>query len=124
MTAAARWFGISEVKVFASSHTCLPVLRSIDGGIVINNGAAGMPNFSDTAYGLATRISVRPYADALYGARTGGVYVDTVAIPFDVKTWQASFLSQWPEGSDAHASYWRRIAHGPAGGIDAALGAD
>ena len=121
MSAASRWFGIAGVKVFASSHTCLPVLRSIDGGIVVNNGAAGMPNFRGTGYGLATRISVRPYADALYGARTGGVHVDTVAIPFDAKAWQAAFLEQWPEGSDAHASYWSRILGGPRYTVDAAL---
>lgn len=113
MAAAARAFALAGVGVFASSHTCLPVLQAVGGGIVINNGAAGMPNFRDTAYGLATRISVRPYARALYGTRAGALYVDAVAVPFDAQAWQAAFLEQWPEGSDAHASYWRRIQDGP-----------
>ncbi|MGQ0509634.1 MAG: metallophosphoesterase family protein [Betaproteobacteria bacterium] len=121
--AAARWFGLAGVGVFASSHTCLPVLRSLGGGIVINNGAAGMPNFQGTGYGLATRISVVPYANALYGARARGLYVDAVAIPFDAQAWQAVFLAQWPEGSDAHASYWGRITAGPNYGIERALAA-
>jgi hypothetical protein len=42
----AAAFREAGVEVFASSHTCLPALRTMEGaGVVINNGAAGMPNF-------------------------------------------------------------------------------
>ena len=41
-----RSFAEARVDVFASSHTCLPALRRFDRGLVINNGAAGMPNFA------------------------------------------------------------------------------
>ncbi|MEO8166528.1 MAG: hypothetical protein ABI619_14150, partial [Betaproteobacteria bacterium] len=57
-------FDAAQVDGFASSHTCLPALRKFarpDGTHwVINNGAAGMPNFSRTHFGVLTRISVRP----------------------------------------------------------------
>ena len=43
---AARWFAQAQVDVFASSHTCLPVFASLGHGLLLNNGAAGMPNFS------------------------------------------------------------------------------
>jgi hypothetical protein len=120
--AARRAFAEAGVRVFASSHTCLPVMQAFDGErIIANNGSAGMPNFERTRYAIATRISVRPSPDALYAMRGGGVFVESVAIEFDQAAWQARFLEQWPEGSDAHRSYWARIAHGPRYGIESAL---
>ena len=48
-------FRDSGVDVFASSHTCLPAMRTFDFGAgevaVANNGAAGMPNFAGTRLG-------------------------------------------------------------------------
>jgi hypothetical protein len=112
--AARAAFAAANVRVFASSHTCLPVLARFDGDrAVINNGAAGMPNFAGTRFGLATRISVRPSAQALYRARVGATWLEAVPIPYDHAAWRESFLAQWPEGSDAHLSYWRRIEDGP-----------
>jgi hypothetical protein len=120
--AARRAFAEAGVRVFASSHTCLPVMQAFDGErIIANNGSAGMPNFERTRYGIATRISVRPSPDALYAMRAGGVFVEAVAIEFDQAAWQARFLEQWPQGSAAHRSYWARIAHGPRYGIESAL---
>ncbi|MCK7500654.1 MAG: hypothetical protein MZW92_68395 [Comamonadaceae bacterium] len=62
------------VDGFASSHTCLPVCRSFDCGdrrrFVINNGAAGMPNFVNSRFGVVTRIALRPSPHRrLYGLR-------------------------------------------------------
>jgi hypothetical protein len=112
--AAAAAFGAAGVRVFASSHTCLPVLQAIAGaGIIANNGAAGMPNFEGTSYGLATRVSLEPHRLALYRARLGALHVEAIPIDYDAAAWREAFLAQWPEGSDAHASYWRRIRHGP-----------
>jgi hypothetical protein len=105
----------AQARVFASSHTCLPVLRHCGGdGVIVNNGAAGMPNFRGTRFGLATRISVRPRAGALYGARLGRVHVEAQPLAYDHARWLARFLELWPEGSDAHLSYYGRMVHGPA----------
>ncbi|MBI1942973.1 MAG: metallophosphoesterase family protein [Betaproteobacteria bacterium] len=112
--AAQESLAAANVRVFASSHSCLPVLQSFaDGRIVVNNGAAGMPNFRATRYGVATRISVRPAGGALYGARAGRLHVEARPIDYDHAAWQRRFLALWPPGSDAHQSYHRRIAGGP-----------
>src|SRR5258706_241091 len=94
-----RWvesaFADARVDVFASTHTCLAALRRFDGGVVANNGAAGMPNFGDSRYGLLTRIALRPFAgpERLYGIEAAGARIDayyaahpgeTVAIFFAV----------------------------------------
>lgn len=112
--AARMAFVAANAGIFASSHTCLPVLQSLgEGRVLINNGAAGMPNFSGTRFGLATRISVRPRAGALYGVRTGALEVEARPIPYDHEASRARFLASWPQGSDAHASYFARIENGP-----------
>jgi hypothetical protein len=112
--AAERALVRSGVKVFASSHTCLPVLKGFPGGrAVINNGSAGMPNFRGQRYGVATRISVRPARDLLYGVRLGGIHVEAVALAYDFAAWEQRFLELWPAGSDAHRSYYARIRQGP-----------
>jgi len=118
---AERAFQESEVQLFASSHTCLPVLQTFANGAVVNNGAAGMPNFRGALFGLATRISVRPGKDALYSARWGSLSVEAVPLRYDVPAWQERFLSQWPPGTSAHESYWDRIASGPGYTMDQAL---
>ena len=118
-TAAFRSAG---VRVFASSHTCLPVLQAFAGaGVVVNNGAAGMPNFAGTEYGIATRISLTPHPRALYQLRFGPLHVEAIPVNYDAPAWRDAFLAQWPEGSDAHASYWRRVSDGPRYGVELAL---
>jgi hypothetical protein len=118
---AHRAFAAARVDIFASSHTCLPVLKEFAGGVVVNNGAAGMPNFRGERYGLATRISVRPSGNAVYAARWKGVFVEAMALRYDLGAWERRFLAQWPPGSAAHQSYWERMTRGPAYGIDQAL---
>lgn len=104
----------AEVRVFACSHTCLPVLQALGtAGAIVNNGAAGMPNFENTRFGVATRISVRPHGGALYSARLGRIHVEAHAIHYDHAAWIEQFIALWPPGSDAHASYYSRIALGP-----------
>lgn len=107
----------AQVRVVASSHTCLPVTLDVDTPagrcVLMNNGAAGMPNFAATGYGLVTRIATRPAHDALYGTRLDGLYVDALAVHYDARRWQARFLEQWPAGSPAHDSYYGRILNGP-----------
>lgn len=51
-----RQFELAKTDVFSSIHTCLPVRRPLPcaGGdfFVINNGAAGMPNFRNRLHGI------------------------------------------------------------------------
>ena len=119
----ARWiesaFRDARVDVFASTHTCLPAFRLFEfaagAAVVANNGAAGMPNFDATHFGLFTRISTHRsvIADSLYGLEVSGVHVESMALRFDHAAWLERFLASWPEGSPAHASYFRRISRGP-----------
>jgi hypothetical protein len=112
--AALRAFSVAEVEVFASSHTCLPILQSFASDrVLINNGAAGMPNFKAAIFGLATRIAPRASTDALYRMQVGKTFVEAVPIRYDAGAWERHFTERWPAGSDAHASYHRRIVGGP-----------
>lgn len=114
-----HWFAQAQVDVFASSHTCLPIIQRLEvhgaPKVVANNGAAGLPNFAGTQYGVLTRIATRPYTGPLRcgGVHTGDVYIDALAVPYAQVAWEQCFLAQWPAGSDAHTSYWARIQQGP-----------
>jgi hypothetical protein len=121
-------FRRADVDVFASTHTCLPALRSFrDGdrtGLVINNGAAGMPNFSGQRSGLLTRISrTPPNGTALYGATLRGVHVHALPVAYDNAAWERQFLANWPPGSPAWLSYYQRIVNGPIHDLQYAAGA-
>ncbi|HEY7656552.1 MAG TPA: hypothetical protein VH881_06795 [Burkholderiales bacterium] len=116
--AAAAWFAAADVRVFASSHSCLPVMQALDTPrgrcVVANNGAAGMPNFSGLRHGLITRISASPAPDALYGTTVESVRVEALPVAYDHAAFEREFLATWPAGSPAHASYHRRIVAGPS----------
>ena len=120
-TQVRAWFEAAQVDVFACSHTCAPVFHALPMAgrlrtpLVLNNGAAGMPNFSNDMTGLLTRVSVRPYRgdQRRYGHVRGAVHLDAIAIEIDSPAWHRRFLQQWPPGSDAHTSYWERISRGP-----------
>jgi predicted phosphodiesterase len=109
-----------EVDVVASSHTCLPALNVTGGKLVVNNGAAGLANFQGDTSGLITRISIDPYVsstlpviyEAHHRAKAGGVRVQALRVPFSDQIWQQKFLAQWPSGSAAFESYWKRIRLG------------
>jgi hypothetical protein len=112
------WFGRADVDAFASTHTGLPYAQVIPDGrhrrVVINNGAAGLPSFAGTSYGVMTRLSddPRPPADSLYGVSIGGLRGDALPVRFDPARWTERFLAQWPPGSPGHRSYFTRITHG------------
>jgi hypothetical protein len=115
----------SAVDMFASTHTCLAALRdlTLPGGrlTIINNGAAGMPNFAGGRFGIVSRIATRPSpTPPLYGVRRGHVHIDALALPYDHGAFVDRFLARWPEGSAAHASYFRRIDCGPDYRLDSA----
>lgn len=114
----ARAFAEADVDVFACTHTCLPALRKFASGgrprLVINNGAAGMPNFRGNCAGLLTRIGIdRSPHPALYGAKFAGTYVDALPVNYDQVHWLKHFLGNWPAASPAHLSYFSRITDGP-----------
>ena len=91
--------------------------------LVLNNGAAGMPNLAGAREGLLTRIATRPFEgpQRRFGLQRGGLHLDAIAIDYDDFAWRHSFLAQWPAGSDAHASYWSRISEGTDHTLDDAL---
>ena len=130
-SALSAVFEQAALDGFASTHTCLPALKLFDTPLgerfVINNGAAGMPNFANTRYGVVTRLATEPVPAVLatarlYGADVAGVYVDALAVRFDTDAWEAEFERLWPANSAASVSYRHRILNGPDFSIDDALG--
>jgi hypothetical protein len=128
-TANERWLTAVHaevnVDVFACTHTCLAALRdfSLRSGrlTVINNGAAGMPNFKGSRFGVITRIATSPSPHTpLYGLERDGVHMDALALDYDHGIFLDRFLKRWPEGSPAHQSYYRRIVAGPDYGVEKA----
>ena len=117
----------SRIDVFACTHTCLAALRdfAFPAGrlTVVNNGAAGMPNFSGTQFGVVTRIatSASPH-QPLYGLQRDGVHIDALAVDYDRQAFLDRFLKRWPQGSPAHASYYPRIIAGPDYALTQAAG--
>ena len=107
-------FHAAQVDVFASSHTCLPALRRSAQGWVLNNGAAGLPNFHGSRHGVLTRIGVSPPVQAaLYGGVCAGAHVHALPVAYDHAAWEERFLANWPPESDAWQSYFGRIMDGP-----------
>lgn len=123
----ARLRAQSGIDMFASTHTCLAALRRLetpDGPLtIVNNGAAGMPNFSGQTTGLITRIATTPSPHRpLYGMAQADVSCDALPVHYDNTAFLARFLARWPQGSPAHASYFARIGNGPAYAIAQARG--
>ncbi len=120
-------FTDAQVDLFASTHTCLPAMRRVAlnangdaAGYVVNNGAAGMPNFardstktnaSSHLFGLCTRISLTPSPlETVHEFKHQGTYIALLPIRYDNARWTEEFLKQWPQGSSAHESYFQRIS--------------
>ena len=123
----ASFFREANVCAFASTHTCLPFARdyAVDGTarLIINNGAAGMPNFYGSTFGVLTRISIEQSVprSSLYGIEIGGVRFDALPIDYDQGAWIDAFLRNWSPGSPAHASYYDRIVRGPRFKVNEAI---
>ncbi len=115
----ARWFRAAEVDGFACTHTCLPHLQDVevDGTrrLVINNGAAGMPNFRGGRQGVITRISTQaaPF-DVLYDTTLKGVHWEAIGFDCTPDAWLQWFEDTWPPDSPASTNYRHRLLNGPA----------
>jgi hypothetical protein len=92
--------------------------------VIINNGAAGMANFSGTSFGVITRISadLRRPAQSLYGIELEHVRFDALPVHYDHDGFVRSFLQVWPPRSPAHHAYFQRIARGPDFELSDAVG--
>jgi predicted phosphodiesterase len=118
-TALADDFTQSGCRIIASSHTCLPVAVDCATAhgrcVLINNGAAGMPNFVDTRHGVITRVAVTAakHVAPLYATRLERVVIEALPLHYDHDRWVSRFLGNWPAGTPAHRSYFRRISQGP-----------
>ncbi len=113
----APQFAAANVSIFASTHTCLPAAKRValgaGEGLVINNGSAGMANCADETCGLITRISTTESTQkSRFNAQIQGLSVDLLEVDFAINEWEKLFLSQWPEGSAAYESYYRRVMFG------------
>jgi hypothetical protein len=124
----ATYFRDADVNAFACTHTCLPYASAytVDGvrRLIINNGAAGMANFTATTYGLITRISIERDVppESLYGVTVDGVRFDAMPVDFDHAAWRGRFTANWPPGSPAYLSYYDRIVAGPRFNLRDAIG--
>ncbi len=111
-----------NADIIACTHTCEPIATTLSSAItgatqdiaVINNGAAGMPNFSHEPFGLITRIGITPSPhETLYGTKLDSVYVEALPLRYDQKAFLDWFLALWPAGTAAHESYFQRLSEGP-----------
>ena len=111
----------NDLDVLATTHTCSAAAIALAHGLVINNGAAGLPNFAGQHFGLVIRIAETPHPDALFGAQRNGLFVEAVPLRYDQDSFVKWFDELWPEGSPAEISYRRRIVSGPADCVEKAL---
>ena len=108
-----------HARIIACSHTCLPIARPVHtasgDALLINNGAAGMPNFHGRIAGLVTRIAAgrRVPRGSLYGMQLGPVRCDALELSYDPAAWWRRFTEQWPQNSPAYLSYAHRLCEGP-----------
>ena len=115
------WFKERKFDVLACTHTCAPAAIALENGVVINNGAAGMPNFAGKLYGLITRIAITPSKEAIYRARLGEIYIEALPVRYDTAKFLEWFDQIWKAQSPAEVSYRDRIANGSEGKIKEAI---
>ncbi|MFG0720188.1 hypothetical protein ACF8PU_00705 [Pseudomonas sp. GLN_6] len=103
------WFTANSVQVLATSHTCSAVAVNLEHGALINNGAAGLPNFAGGRYGLLSRIASTPHPAALYRCQRDGLFIEALPLNYDHAAFLADFDRQWPADSPAALSYRARV---------------
>jgi hypothetical protein len=103
------WFTANRVQVLATSHTCSAVALNLEHGALINNGAAGLPNFAGGCYGLLSRIATTPHPAALYRCQRDGLFIEALPLNYNHDDFLADFDRQWPADSPAALSYRSRV---------------
>ncbi|MDX1297328.1 MAG: hypothetical protein R3260_03670 [Pseudomonas sp.] len=103
------WLQTQNIRVLATSHSCAAVALNLAHGALINNGAAGLPNFSGGRYGLISRIATTPHPAALYRCQRDGLFIEALPLNYDHPAFLADFDRQWPDHSPAAQSYRSRI---------------
>lgn len=116
-----KWFKENNIDILATTHTCSPAALKIENGIVINNGASGMPNFKNKIYGLITRISLYKSDKAIYREKIKNLFVEAVTVKYNIEKFLKWFDNLWTIGSEASLSYRDRIVNGPDDFIEKAL---
>jgi radical SAM/Cys-rich protein len=111
----------NAIDIFATTHTCAAVAGCLQGGVVINNGAAGLPTFAGQHFGILTRIAKTPNDDALYRTQYKDVYIEAVPVRYDHEAYIQWFDELWKHNSPGEVSYRNRIVNGPACYIGNAL---
>lgn len=103
----------NDLDVFTTTHTCAPAAIRLARGAVVNNGAAGLPNFEGEQYGLCIRMAERPREDALFECEVGGLWVQAIPVRYDHQAFLRWFDELWSPASAAAISYRDRIVNGP-----------
>lgn len=111
----------NAIDIFATTHTCAAVAGCLQAGVVINNGAAGLPTFAGQQFGILTRIAKTPHEDAVYRTQHKGVYIEAVPVRYDQEAYIQWFDGLWKHNSPGEVSYRNRIVNGPACHIGNAL---
>lgn len=111
------WFRQTGADMLVSTHTCLPVMRSltVDGQprLFLNNGSAGMGNLAGSTSGLVARIALSPPPVGAFSLPSAlPLNASLVPVDFPLKPWLKLFDRLWPAGSDAAVSYRHRILNG------------
>ncbi|MNF41406.1 hypothetical protein D3C84_224300 [compost metagenome] len=104
-----QWLAAKRVSVLATSHTCTAVALNLHHAALINNGAAGLPNFAGGRYGLLSRIATTAHPAALYRCQREGLFIEALPLNYAQDAFLADFDRQWPAGSPAAQSYRSRI---------------
>jgi hypothetical protein len=104
-----RWLAARRVSVLATSHTCTAVALNLQHAALINNGAAGLPNFAGGRYGLLSRIATTAHPAALYRCQREGLFIEALPLNYAHDAFLADFDRQWPARSPAAQSYRSRI---------------
>lgn len=103
------WFAEQGITVLATSHSCSAVALNLEHGALINNGAAGLPNFAGGRYGLLSRIATTPHPAALYRCQRDGLFIEALPLSYDHTAFLTDFDRQWPAHSPAALSYRSRV---------------
>lgn len=111
----------NDLSVFVTTHTCAPAAMMLARGAIINNGAAGLPNFLGEKYGLCVRIAADAWDDSLFETQIDGMYVQAIPVRYDHDAYIKWFDALWDATSPASISYRDRIIYGAEDALEDSL---